>query len=131
MDFEQIIWWAIVVVFLAMFWRLTNSVQSLVNILRKFEDLKITPQPAEPAKPVVTIHAPPPVAAPVPVPAPAPAPAEGGIPGEIVAVIAAAVDAVMSGPHRILSIAPVEATSFSAAWSTEGRRQIFHSHQVR
>jgi hypothetical protein len=66
--------------------------------------------------------------------APAPAIADRGIPGEIRAVIAAAVDAVMSGPHRILAISPVgsqDAGQLSLAWSVEGRRQIFQSHRVR
>ena len=126
-NFGEIIWWALIVAFLAMLWRLVSSVQDLANVLKKFEDFKITelPPAAVPA----------PVVAAVAAPAPVPAANSDAIPGEIVAVIAAAVDTVMHGPHRILSITPVGGgqshAQTSMAWSAEGRRQIFQSHKVR
>lgn len=48
---------------------------------------------------------------------------------ETFAAIAAAIHTVMRRPVRILSIG--QATSERQAWSVEGRRQVFHSHQVR
>jgi len=47
---------------------------------------------------------------------------------EILFVIAASVHAVLRGRHRIVALQP----AFDArAWSIEGRRQVFQSHQVR
>ncbi len=45
-----------------------------------------------------------------------------------IAVIAAAVEAVLAQPHRVVTIST---TSDVQAWSVEGRRQHFGSHQVR
>jgi hypothetical protein len=50
-------------------------------------------------------------------------PADAAIP---IAVIAAAVAAVVDGPHRLVKVAPA-----SAGWSLEGRRQLLTSHQLR
>ncbi len=79
--------------------------------------------------------------APKPGSAPAAAPvadASGGrVPPEILAVIAAAVDTVLQGRGRILSIHEHPHSDHThldpklLAWSMEGRRQIFSSHQVR
>ncbi|HHT9137171.1 MAG TPA: OadG family protein [Candidatus Wunengus sp. YC60] len=57
-------------------------------------------------------------------------------PEVILAVIAAAVDSVISNSHRIVSIRPVDAGQASGnlylqAWSIEGRRQHFASHKIR
>ena len=57
-------------------------------------------------------------------------------PEVILAVIAAAVDSVISNSHRIVSIRPVDAGQaagnlYLQAWSIEGRRQHFASHKIR
>ncbi len=46
--------------------------------------------------------------------------------GAVYAVIAAAVATALDQPHKIVSAGPVQQSS----WSTEGRRQIFSSHQL-
>jgi hypothetical protein len=127
-SFGEVIWWVLIIVALAMLWRLVSAVQSLANVLKKFEDFKITelPSSAPVAQPQVTAA---PAASAIPAAA-----SSNDIPNEIVAVIAAAVDTVMNGPHRILSITPTAGDGFSqssTAWSAEGRRQIFQSHRVR
>ena len=72
-----------------------------------------------------------------PRPAPEPPAASGTTPPEILAVIAAAVDTVLGGRGRILSIheqphpAQAHLDPKLLAWSMEGRRQIFSSHQPR
>jgi hypothetical protein len=127
-NFGEIIWWALIVVLLAMLWRLVSTVQSLVEVLKKFGERFTGFKVAEP--PSTAVDAVPATARPsVPVAAD-----HDGIPGEIIAVIAAAVDAVMHGPHRILAINPVdvrEASQSVTAWAVEGRRQIFQSHTLR
>lgn len=70
-------------------------------------------------------------------PEPAADPAPGTVPPQILAVIAAAVDTVLQGRGRILSIHEHPHPEHGSldpklqAWSVEGRRQIFSSHQVR
>jgi hypothetical protein len=54
---------------------------------------------------------------------------DAGIPDEIVAVIAASVVATVGGAHRIVALQPVSPEA--RAWSLEGRRQVFQSHQFR
>jgi len=53
-------------------------------------------------------------------------------PPELIAVIAAAIDSSVAGPHRIVSVKPVNELQHAdpnlLAWSGEGRRQIFSSH---
>lgn len=53
-----------------------------------------------------------------------------GMDTELVAVIAAAVNAAVGTPHKILSIKPVSEAE-RLIWSTEGRRDIFSSHRIR
>jgi hypothetical protein len=79
--------------------------------------------------------APAPTAPPSAAPAPAPVPAlrqasvaEEMDPG-VLAAIAAAVAVVVRQPHRIIAIQPD--TSAQRAWSSEGRRELYHSHRVR
>lgn len=54
--------------------------------------------------------------------------AAGGLSPELIAVIAASVHVALGSAHRIVSLQPAHETR---PWSVEGRRQIFHSHQVR
>src|SRR5947207_741559 len=57
----------------------------------------------------------------------------GGVPPEIVAVIAAAVAVTLGGrAHRVVSVQPVQPSSpFMNIWAVEGRTEIFHSHRLR
>ena len=48
-----------------------------------------------------------------------------GVDPRIVAVVAAAVRMALDQPYRIISIKPAQ-----PQWAQEGRRQIFHSHQL-
>ena len=60
---------------------------------------------------------------------PAPMPKAEGLP---LVVAAAAVAAVIDQPHRIVGIVEVgEARPAANAWSLEGRRSHFASHQLR
>ena len=70
--------------------------------------------------------------APVAAPAPASQPT-AALSAELLAVIAAAVHVALPlGRYRIAGIAPAtHAAADHHAWSLEGRRQIFHSHNVR
>lgn len=52
---------------------------------------------------------------------------DGHVTPELIAAIAAAVDAALGSPHRIVHIEP----TFLSAWSAEGRREIFASHRIR
>jgi hypothetical protein len=70
--------------------------------------------------------------APAPAPAPAapvtaPAPAPDGIPSDVFAAIVSAIHYTMGDGHQIISLSQVD----SLAWSREGRRGIFGSHQIR
>ena len=56
------------------------------------------------------------------------APVSVDLPPELIAVIAATVQVSFGGPHRIQAIIPVPS---GQDWASEGRRQIFASHQVR
>ncbi|MDR1191370.1 MAG: hypothetical protein LBK60_06875 [Verrucomicrobiales bacterium] len=143
MNITFVIWWVGLALFFIFFWQIAKALQSVATTFRKFEELikkfenfKLTELP-----PVASVPPPLPVsapasvsAAPVAVSPSAPAVDRGGIPGEIVAVIAAAVDAVMAGPHRILAINPISGPNpyqTSLAWAAEGRRHIFQSHKLR
>lgn len=56
------------------------------------------------------------------------------VPPEVFAVIAAALSVVLREPHAILAIEggyPAPMDPRRLAWSMEGRRQIFGSHQTR
>lgn len=53
----------------------------------------------------------------------------GEIPHEILAAIAAAVSASFGKSARIIHTAPLE--QHGLQWSMEGRRNLFHSHQLR
>lgn len=53
---------------------------------------------------------------------------------EMFAVIAAAIDTVISQPHQIVSISSrsgERSRSSQAGWSSEGRKEIYSSHRVR
>lgn len=52
------------------------------------------------------------------------------IPGELIAVITAAIHVVEKRPYRIHVIEEADQQRI-VAWSREGRRQIFSSHKVR
>ena len=55
-----------------------------------------------------------------------------GIAPEIVAVVAAAIDAVIDLPFRITTISERRADgTLVSLWSVEGRRAIFSSHKLR
>ncbi len=65
-------------------------------------------------------------------PAPAPcavAPADNGPAPEEVAAIAAAVRHVLGAGARVVAVVPPDANA--QAWSREGRREVFQSHQIR
>lgn len=55
----------------------------------------------------------------------------GAVPPEIQAVIAAAVAAVLQGRHFAVRAVHYVEPDQRRAWSLEGRRQIYASHQVR
>ena len=53
---------------------------------------------------------------------------------EMFAVIAAAIETVISQPHQIVSISSGSggsAKSPQASWSSEGRKEIYQSHRLR
>jgi hypothetical protein len=51
---------------------------------------------------------------------------------ETAAIIAAAIAALLAGPHRLVSVRRAEPpTPHLNVWALEGRTQIFHSHKVR
>ena len=59
-------------------------------------------------------------------------PAPAGIAPELVAAIAAAIDAVIDMPFRITTISERRADgTLVSLWSIEGRRAIFSSHHLR
>jgi hypothetical protein len=47
----------------------------------------------------------------------------------VLTAIAAAVVVALKQPHRIISVQPDASTQH--AWSAEGRRELYHSHQIR
>ena len=53
---------------------------------------------------------------------------------EMFAVVAAAIETVISQPHQIVSISPRSgghAKSTQTWWSSEGRKEIYQSHRLR
>lgn len=54
----------------------------------------------------------------------------GEVPLEIAAAISAAVYETLGADYRVLAVTPV-APQGASSWSLEGRREVFHSHQVR
>ena len=57
---------------------------------------------------------------------------QGAIGPELVAVIAAAIEAVIDSPFRITTISERRADgTLISLWSIEGRRAIFSSHNFR
>ena len=57
---------------------------------------------------------------------------ETGLAPEVIAVIAAAIEAVIDTPFRITTISERRADgSLVSLWSIEGRRAIFASHHLR
>jgi hypothetical protein len=85
--------------------------RSLVNLRTELEELRESRQavvrPASPAAPA----------------------SAGPTPGEI-AAIAAAVHCVLGARARLVAVGPSDASG-QQAWSREGRRQVFQSHQLR
>ena len=94
-------------------------------------DLNVAPRPTAPAAQSLPIVTPAPATTTAPAPAPA-ARAADDIPGEVMALIAAAV-AVTVGPNaRIAAVHPTAPSlDLLQQWSVEGRRQIYSSHQIR
>jgi Na+-transporting methylmalonyl-CoA/oxaloacetate decarboxylase gamma subunit len=72
-----------------------------------------------------------PAAAPLPSPAAATPPGSvaAAIDDGVVAAIAAAVAVMIRRPHWIVAVQPE--SSAQRAWSAEGRREIYRSHQLR
>ena len=61
-----------------------------------------------------------------------PTPPSSGLAPEIIAAIAAAIDAVIDMPFRITTISERRADgTLISLWSIEGRRAIFSSHNLR
>lgn len=90
---------------------------------------KLRAQPAATPAPAAT-----PVVVPVPPkaePAPAPAPVVESrpTPGELAAILAA-VHALFGKEARIVALTPAPGSA-QLAWSMEGRREVFRSHQIR
>ena len=76
-----------------------------------------------------------PAPAPVAAPAPVPAAPAGGIPPEVMAVIAASVAVVLRGKrYSITGVEPVQKSAdierLMSLWSLEGRRQVYSSHSL-
>jgi hypothetical protein len=56
----------------------------------------------------------------------------GGVEGEVLALIAAAVAVVLGRPHRVLEVRKASLpVSWVNAWAIEGRFQHYSSHKVR
>jgi hypothetical protein len=68
-----------------------------------------------------------PAVAPAAAPAAGPAPDPQDIPADIFAVIVSAVHYTLGDGHQIIALSAAD----SLAWSREGRRGIFGSHQLR
>jgi Na+-transporting methylmalonyl-CoA/oxaloacetate decarboxylase gamma subunit len=63
---------------------------------------------------------------------PAPASVEEETDPELYAVVAAAIDTVVSQPHQIVSISSHNSPGGGqSAWSAEGRKDIYRSHSIR
>jgi hypothetical protein len=85
--------------------------RSLVSLRTELEELRETHRAgARPVPPVVL-------------------PSAGPTPGEI-AAIAAAVHCVLGARARLVAVGAADASG-QQAWSREGRRQVFQSHQLR
>jgi beta-phosphoglucomutase-like phosphatase (HAD superfamily) len=69
--------------------------------------------------------------APAPTPAPALAAAAREVTPEDYAIVAAAVSTLLGAGARIVRISHQDSPGHSPAWSIEGRRSIYHSHNVR
>ena len=89
-------------------------IRSLVNLRTEVEELKASLPPETRSTPV---------------PASAPAAVPGPTAAELV-VIAAAVHCMLGPGARIVAVGPAVSPELQA-WSHEGRRQVFHSHQTR
>lgn len=103
---------------------------SLVITLLRSKGGPAVIEPARPAAPAPVAAS----AAAAPAPAPAPAPRiDESIPGEVMALIAAAVTMTVGPRARIAGVVPSHAPSHELLqqWSVEGRRQIYSSHQIR
>jgi hypothetical protein len=71
-----------------------------------------------------------------PAPAPVQAPAAARVSPEpemidegVLTAIAAAVATIFKQPHRIVAVQPDAGAQL--AWSSEGRRELYHSHRIR
>lgn len=99
---------------------------AIADLRRRLE--AIANKPA--AAPAPATPAPLAAAAPAVSPTPASASPASGISPEVLSVIAAVVHRTLGSRYRLVSVAPA-VVPVSAAWSVEGRREIFSSHQLR
>jgi uncharacterized coiled-coil protein SlyX len=115
------------------FWQTINRLHQTVRRLEeRVESLSRTPAPSN----LSAVPVPAPVPAPTPAPAPVPAPVASLKVSEVEAIdegvltaIAAAVAMIVREPHRIIAIQTDAGAQL--AWSSEGRRDIYHSHKIR
>jgi hypothetical protein len=94
------------------------TVRQLRETVRAIENRLVLPEPVQ--------------VLPVPVPAPPAARVSSepeGIDEGVLVAIAAAVAVVFKHPHRIIAVQPDPGTQH--AWSSEGRRELYHSHRIR
>lgn len=102
--------------------------QAVLALRRDVEKLRLAPA-ALVVPPPVAVPAAAPLPAPVPVAAPAPVPEPRPTPGELAAILAA-VHALFGKEARIVALTPAPGSA-QLAWSMEGRREVFRSHQIR
>lgn len=101
---------------------------SVATLRQEINELKGRRPAVEPAGAPAAPPVPPPQAV-APPPPPAKPQVNGGIASEELAAIAAAVQCVLGAGARVLAVVPPDANG--QAWSREGRRQVFQSHQIR
>jgi hypothetical protein len=105
------------------------TVRQLRDAMRALEKRLESPAPVQPPPEPVRVQA---VSTAVPVEAAPAAPARpqaDAIDEGVLTAIAAAVAMVFKQPHRIIAIQPDAGTQH--AWSSEGRRELYHSHRIR
>lgn len=113
------------------FWQTINRLHQTVRRLEeRVESLSRRSAPSIP--PAAPVPAPVPTLASAPAPAPAASPRVSeaeAIDEGVLTAIAAAVAMMVREPHRIIAIQTDPGTQL--AWSSEGRRDIYHSHKIR